>query len=108
MTDPWFSAELAPYFAFLSLLALLAYLQPMAECGRNKTLVLGCYLGATAGALALLLLGAVAAVAGQPAHVTHTLVLSGGLTALLLAYYDYKMIRLYRDAEYHRTVAGDL
>lgn len=108
MIEQWFSPDVARYFSFLSLLALLAYFQPLAEQGKARALVLGSYFGATGLALLLCLAGLIAALMAQPSHVYGTLLFAGGLTAILLAYYDWKMIQTYKEADLHRSVASDL
>lgn len=108
MIEPWFSADAAPFFSLLSLLALLSLLQPLATRGQRRTLVLGCYVGATAAAALLLVAGAVAAMVGQPDHVSGTLMFAGGLTFVLMGWYVWHIVTLYRQAELHRSVANDL
>lgn len=108
MIEPWFSTETAPYFSLLSLLALLSCLQGLAAAGRAKRLVLGSYLGATALAALLAIVGLVALMLGQPQHVWITLMFSGALTFGLLVYYDWKIVATYREAELNKSVAGDL
>ena len=108
MIEPWFSAEIARSFSLLSLLALLACLQPLARAGRAKALVMSSFLAATGLALTLLISGIVGFVASQPSYVYGTLLFAGGLTFGLLLYYDWKIIRTYQAAELQRSVASDL
>jgi hypothetical protein len=108
MVEAWFSAEIARYFSLLSLLALLACYQPLAARGRARSLVIGSYFAATAFALLLVAAGLIAWLVGQPPHVFGTLLFAGGMTAILLFYYDWKVIQTYQEAELHKSIAGDL
>lgn len=90
------------------LLALLSLLQPYAASGRYRQLVLACYLGATLLGMLLLAAGWVGWLAGQPAHVTQTLMFAGAVTAALMVYNDWRILRPYRRAELHKSVASDL
>lgn len=108
MIEEWFSADAARYFSLLALFALLACLQPLAERGKAKRLVVGSYVAATGLAVLLFIAGIVALLMAQPSHVYGALMFSGGLTAVLLAYYDWKVFQTYHEADLHRSVASDL
>ena len=108
MTDPWFSAETAPFFSFFALLAVLDSLGVWARQGRHRRLVEWTWNAAFGlGALGTIA-GAVAWLVGQPAHVWLTLAFVGGVTASVFFRTRLQVRRWYQEAELRQTVAADL
>jgi hypothetical protein len=108
MSAPWFSTDIAPFFSMFSLLAVLAMLEPYAQRGIRRTLVLSSWLVAIGAGGVLLLAAAVGAAVDQPAHVVRTLTLTGALVAAGFAFQLPEILRLYRAAELRGTIARDL
>jgi len=108
MTDAWFSPDAARYFSFISLLSLCSLFAIPAQKGQLPGLAVGVW-NAVIG-FGLLLIGAagVAALSGQPWHVTFALSLSGFIVALTFALTRRALIRGYDEAAVRRTVAADL
>lgn len=108
MTDAWFSPEASRVFAFLSLLAVMAAFEPLAKQGRGRAIVMAIFGGCIALGAVLLAAAALAAMAGQPAHVIRALVLSGMVVTIPFIAGFKEMQRAYREAEVRKTVAADL
>lgn len=108
MMEPWFSQELARWFSFLSLLALLSLLEPVAEKGHYRSAVTAMCGACTAIGVLLLAAAAFAAGVDQPAHVVRTLALSGFLVTFVFVGALAQIRRTYTEAELRRTVAGDM
>jgi len=108
MTEAWFSAQLAPWFALFSLFSLCSYMTIWAQQGRHRAWVLGSFWASVALGAMLLLLGVVAYLSSQPKWVWATLMLTGGLLAPLMYGATRKIQRAYEDAELRRSIASDL
>ena len=108
MTDAWFSPETARLFSYLSLLSLFSLFAIPARRGLFHGTALLVWYSAIAIGVALIGLGAVAALANQPIHVSRALLLSGFIVALVFAATRRGLLRGYQDAELRRTVAADL
>ena len=108
MTDAWFTPEASRSLAFLSLLAIAAALRPLAEQGRGRPIVMAIFGGGFMLGVGLLAAAGVAVLAGQPAHVIRSLVLSGVVVTIPFAAACMEMQRIYREAELRKTVAADL
>ena len=66
MTEAWFSADAARSFAFFSLLAVVAVLEPVARKGRAKFAVTSIYGACIALGVAFVAAALIALLAGQP------------------------------------------
>ena len=108
MTEAWFSPEAARSLAFLSLLAVLAGLEPIARRGHARMLVTGIYGASIALGVGLMVAAGAAVLNGQPAYVWRPLALSGFLVTAPLTFGFREMQRIYREAELRKTVASDL
>ena len=108
MSEAWFSAEVAPYLAFFSLLASAAALEPLAKQGRARALVLGIYGACTALGVALILAAGVATLVNQPRYVWVPLAFVGAVVTLPFVLGFKEMQRVYREAELRKTIASDL
>jgi heme/copper-type cytochrome/quinol oxidase subunit 3 len=108
MTDAWFSPETAKFFSYLSLLSLCSLFAIPASKGRLRGLAVGVWTAVLVFAALLLGAGALAVAAGQPAHVTRALLVSGVVLGVLFAATRRALIRGYTEAEVRRTVAADL
>ena len=108
MTDAWFSPEASRSLAFLSLLAIAAAFEPLAKQGRGRAIVMAIFGACIALGVALLAVAGLAVIAGQPAHVIRSLMLSGVVVTIPFAAGFREMQRVYREAEVRKTVAADL
>lgn len=108
MTEPWFSPDIAPYFSFLALLSLCAFLGETARKGRHRALVLTVWNGVIAAGILLLALAGLAFLIGQPSHVLRALAVTGGVLTGCFAVTGFQIIREYREAELRRMTASDL
>jgi hypothetical protein len=108
MIEPWFSSDLGRWFSLLSLLALLSLLEPFAQKGRHRPVVMSAYGVSVAVGVVLLAAATFAALVGQPTHVVRPLVLGGFITAFVFVGAFAQMRRTYTEAEFRRTVAGDM
>jgi len=104
----WFEPDAARWFAFFSLVSLLALTAPLAERGRYKAWVVGA--DATAIVLGLVLLGlaGIAALGQQPGYVIRPLLISGLVLTVVCAAVVPVLLRAYRDADHRRIAAKDL
>jgi hypothetical protein len=108
MIEPWFSPDAGRWFSFLSMLALLSLLEPLAGKGRHRSLVISvCGAGIALGGM-FLAAAAIAASVGQPAHVVRPLALGGFLVAFLFVGAFAHVRGIHTDAEFRRTVARDM
>ena len=108
MTEAWFSPDVARSFAFLALLAVTAVLEPLAQQGRFRAMVMAVFGACTALGAAFAVAGALALVAGQPAYVFRSLLLVGVVVTIPFVAALMSMQKIYREAELRRTVASDL
>ena len=108
MTDAWFSPEAARLFSFLSLLSLCSLFAIPAQRGQLRSLAIGVWTAVIGLGVLLLAGGGIAMAAGQPAHVSRALLLSGLVTGFAFAVTLPGLLRGYSRAELRRTVAADL
>ena len=108
MTEPWFSPDVARSFAFLSLLAVTAALEPLAKQGRLRAIVLSVFGTCTLLGAAFFAAGILAWLADQPAYVSRSLLLVGFTVTIPFVGAFIATQKIYRDAELRRTVASDL
>jgi hypothetical protein len=108
MTEPWFSPETARWFAFLSLLAVLAALEAPARRGLYRTAVLTTAVAAVALGVSLFIAGVVALMSGQPRYVSGPLLLTGFVLSVTCAGGLHGIRKLYAEAELRKVTAADL
>ena len=108
MTEAWFSPDVARSFAFLSLLAVTAVLEPFAQQGRFRAIVTAIFAGGVAFGSAFAVAGGLALLAGQPAYVTRSLLLAGFVITIPFIGAVMSIQKIYREAELRKTVASDL
>lgn len=108
MTEAWFSPEVARSFAFLSLLAVTAVLEPFAQQGRFRAIVTAVFSTGVALGAAFAVAGGLALLAGQPAYVSRSLLLVGVVITIPFIGAVVSIQKVYREAELRRTVASDL
>ena len=106
--NAWFSPEIAPWFSFLSLFALLATVAPLAQKGKYKTLVTGVYGSAIALGLAFLIVTGLALSSAQPLYVFGPFLLTGTLLTVVFVATFPGMRRAYRDAENRKIIATNM
>lgn len=106
--NEWFTPDVSRWFTFLSLLALAAALESFAKRGRQRPLVTGVYALGLALGVALLGLGVVALLLGQPWHVVFPLLWSGAVTTPAFAWGMRGIRHAYEEAEARRIVAKNL
>jgi hypothetical protein len=108
MIEPWFSQQVAPWFAFLALFASFSFLERYVKQGRHRTLVMTTF-GLCAGVGGIFLAVAVIAkLSGQPGYVVFPFALSG--VVMIYAYVDalLRARRQYTEVEMRKMAAGDL
>jgi hypothetical protein len=108
MIEPWFAQETSRWFAFLSMLSLLAVLSQYAEQGRHRVAVMRVWASTIAFGGLILVVAALGFLSGQPWYVVKTLGLSGLLVAGMFAATLNVVRRAYDQAEVRRTIAADL
>lgn len=108
MTEAWFSPDVARSFAFLSLLAITAVLEPVAQQGRFRAAVMAVFGGCVVLGAAFLAAGGLALLAGQPAYVFRSLLLVGFVITIPFVGALVSIQKIYREAELRKTVASDL
>ena len=108
MTEAWFSPDVARSFAFLSLLAVAAVLEPVAQQGRFRALVLAVFGTGTALGAAFFAAGVLAWLSGQPRYVLGSLLLVGFVVTIPFVGAFLQIQKIYREAELRKTVASDL
>jgi hypothetical protein len=108
MTEAWFSPDVARSFAFLSLLATTAALEPLAQRGRGRAMVMAILGGCIVLGAAFFAAGSLAWLAGQPLHVFRSLLLVGFVVTIPFVGAFVSMQKIYREAELRKTVASDL
>jgi hypothetical protein len=106
--NPWFSPDAGRWFALLSLLSLLALSVPLIMQGRSKALVLGGFAAALALGIVLLAAAGVAALSGQPGHVSGTLGIGGVVLTVVFASILPVVVKGYREAEHRKMLARDM
>ncbi|HEY9183286.1 MAG TPA: hypothetical protein VIQ99_08810 [Gammaproteobacteria bacterium] len=106
--NAWFGPDVGMWFSFLSLLSIAAALEAFAKRGKHRSAVTGVYYACLALGVALLGLGAVAALMGQPWHVVFPLLLSGVVTIPAFGWGLKTIKRAYEEAEARRIVAKNL
>lgn len=104
----WFGPDVAIWFSFLSLLSILAVLEPLAQRGRHEVAVKTAFTAALLLGVVLLGLGALAALLGQPWHVVFALLLTGTVTTPVFTVGLHGVRRAYRAAEERRIVAKNI
>lgn len=108
MSHEWFSPAAATWFASAGILCLTALAAPVIAKGRHKKLVVGTWSAAIALGALLLAAGVVAALSGQPQHVTLPLLATGlvmgGGYGISILY----VLRAYRMAESRKVAAREL
>jgi hypothetical protein len=107
MTD-WFSPEIAPMFALLSLTAGVASFDYFAKRGQHRALVTTAYVAAALFGAVLLAAGLIALATGQRWHVVFPFSFAGAviLPCCIGAIIDLR--RVYSESELRRTVARDI
>jgi hypothetical protein len=105
---PWFDAGTARSFSYLSLLSLVGVLQIFVNRGRYRAavtaaLAAGAVLGAT-----LLVLTAVATLAGQPHHVVFAFGVAGAVLGVVFGSVLLSLRGQYAKAELRRIAAKDI
>jgi len=108
MIEPWFSAETASRFAFLSLLSMYALVEIPARRGRHRALVLRAWNGVLVFSALLIILGATGWILGQPSHVVRALVGSGFLIGVLFLILEKEVLAAYGQSELRKTIAQDM
>ena len=108
MTEAWFAAGEGRWIAGLALLAVLAVLEPVAQQGKHRRLVLGAFAACAVLGLALLAASIVGAMTGQPAYVVRPLGAAGFAVGVSFTGTFFAMRRVYAEAELRRTIATDL
>jgi len=108
MTAAWFSPAVAPWFSFLSMLAILEGLLSYADKGKHRTVVMAVWYGVLGLGAALVGSAIVALAIGQPIYVVATLAFSGLVIGTVFASYLPGIGRRYREAELRGTIASDL
>jgi hypothetical protein len=108
MIEPWFLPESGRWFSLLALLALFSLLEPLARKGRRRAVVMSAHAACIAVGGSLLAAAAFATSIGQPTHVVRPLALSGFIVAFVFVTAFAQTRRSYADAEFRKTVAGDL
>ena len=108
MTEAWFSADAARSFAFLSLLATTAALEPLAQRGRGRVIVMAILGSCVLLGAAFFAGGTLAWLAGQPPYVFRSLLLVGFVVTIPFVGAFVSMQKIYREAEMRKTVASDL
>lgn len=108
MMDPWFSQEVAPWLALLSLFSLLSYSLKWAQKGLHRELVMNAHKGTVVLGVILLVVGSAAYFIGQPYWVWFALILAGGLLSGLMVWNMSQIAKVYEEAELRKTIANDL
>lgn len=108
MTEAWFSPEVARSFAFMSLLAVTAALEPLAQQGRFRALVTAVFGTGTLLGAAFFAAGVLGWLGGQPAYVFRSLLLVGFVVTIPFVGAFVQIEKIYREAELRKTVASDL
>lgn len=108
MMHPWISPDIAPYFSFLSLLAIFSVVQQLALRGIHRRLVTGTYIVGTLIGCVLLVAGIAAIATGQPWHVQFALGFPGAISFGCFAWALARLGKIYSAAELRRSVAVDL
>ncbi|HJU41205.1 MAG TPA: hypothetical protein VJ691_00265 [Vicinamibacterales bacterium] len=108
MSEAWFSPEVARSFAFLSLLAVTAVLEPVAQQGRFRAMVLAVFGACVVLGAAFFAAGGLALLADQPSYVSRSLLLVGFVVTIPFVGAFVSIQKIYREAELRRTVASDL
>jgi hypothetical protein len=105
---PWFVPGTAQSFSYLSLLSLVSVLQIFVDRGRYKVAVTAALTaGAVLGAI-LLVLTAIAAVAGQPHYVVFVFGLGGAVISVVFGAVMLSLRGQYTKAELRRIAARDI
>lgn len=105
---PWFGADGAHAFSYLSLLSLAAGLQVFVNRGRYRALVTSVLTAGAALGAALLVLAAIAVWTGQPRYILLALGVTGGVSSAVFGGVLLTLRRQYTVAELRRMAAKDL
>ena len=106
--DAWIAPEIAPWFSLLSLTASVAGLDHFAQRGHLRGVVSTVY-GATALAGLVLLAAAVLALAsGQPWYIPFALGFPGAMMFVMCTWAFFDLGRVYREAEFRKSIAKDI
>lgn len=104
----WFSPETARFFSLFSLLSILAVTSHWIEKGRHRKLITSLfYAGLGLGGI-LLVVGVLARIADQPAHVTTALTLTGAIITIVFGSTIGVVHRGYAQAEQRKMLARDI
>lgn len=108
MIEPWFSEQVAPRFAFLSLIALFALLAIPAQRGRHRQLVMAGWNAVLAFSGILLIAAVLGWSLGQPRYVVFSIGFSGLLVGFVFLVMKKAVVAGYRETELRKTIAQDL
>jgi len=106
--NAWFGPDVASWFSFFSLLALAAALEPLAQRGKYRALVMGTFGGGFALGLVFLAVGGVALLLDQPWYVPFPFLVTGVAATSAFAGGLHGARRAYQAAEERRILAKDI
>ena len=106
--NAWFGPDVAVWFSFLSLLSLVAVVEPIAQRGKHRSVVMSVLRAALALGVVLLGFGAAALLLGQPWYVVFPLSFAGAVATVALLGGLHGVRRAYLAAEERRIVARDI
>ena len=106
--NPWFGAQSAHGFSYLSLLSLLSVLQVFVDRGRYRMLMTSLIAAGAVLGTVLVILTTVAALAGQPGYVLLTLGVAGGVITVVFVSVLLSLRRQYTMAELRRMAAKEI
>lgn len=108
MTEPWFPAGDAVWFAAVGALGLTALAAPVILKGWHRATITGLWSTIIALGGIMFAAGLVAWQSGQPIHVTLPLLVTGGAVAIAYAISLVFVLRIYRQAEQRKVAAREL
>ena len=106
--NPWFAAQSAHWFSYLSLRSLVSVLEVFVDRGRYRALITAVIAAGAVLGTVLVILTMVAALAGQPDYVLLTLGVAGGVLTVVFVSVLLSLRRQYTVAELRRMAAKEI